>query len=86
MKKIPLRKCVACGNMLEKDKLFRLVKSPDGVILDKTYKYQARGAYLCKNKECVDLALKKKSLNRSLKQAVSDKVFDSLYLELGNDR
>ena len=86
MKKIPLRKCVACGNMLEKDKLFRLVKDSDGVKLDKTYKFQGRGAYVCKNKDCLDLALKKKSLNRSFKQAVSDKVFDSLYMELENDR
>ncbi|MCR4830058.1 MAG: YlxR family protein [Pseudobutyrivibrio sp.] len=86
MKKIPLRKCVACGNMLEKDKLFRLVKDIDGVMLDKSYKFQGRGAYVCKNKECLDLALKKKGLNRSLKQAVSDKVFDSLYMELENDR
>ncbi|MBR1623956.1 MAG: YlxR family protein [Pseudobutyrivibrio sp.] len=86
MKKIPQRKCVACGSMLEKDKLFRLVKSEDGIFLDKTYKVQCRGAYVCKKRECVDLALKKKSFNRSFKQAVSDKVFDILYMELENDR
>jgi len=85
-KHLPLRKCVACGKMLEKGQLFRLVKTDEEVVLDKTYKMQARGAYICKNKECLDIALKRKSFNRSFKQAVSSEVFDNLYMELENDR
>ncbi len=86
VKKLPLRKCVACGQMLPKNQLFRLVKTPQGVQLDKSYKAQGRGAYICRNKSCLDIALKKKSLNRSLRQAVNEEVFNILYTELENDR
>ena len=86
VKELPLRKCVACGQMLPKNQLFRLVKLPQGIQLDSSYKAQGRGAYICKNKACVDTALKKKSLNRSLKQAVNEEVFNILYTELENDR
>ncbi|MBR4706424.1 MAG: YlxR family protein [Pseudobutyrivibrio sp.] len=85
-KELPLRKCVACGQMLSKDKLFKVAKVNDEIILDKTGKAQGRGAYVCKSKECIDLALKRKSFNRALKQAVSNEVFDYLYMELENDR
>ena len=85
-KELPLRKCVACGQMLSKDKLFKVVKSENGIFFDKAGKASGRGAYVCKSKECVDLALKKKSFNRALKQAVSNEVFDYLYMELENDR
>ena len=86
IKELPLRKCVACGQMLPKNQLFRLVKSSEGVVLDVSYKAQGRGAYICRSKACVDTALKKKSLNRSLRQAVNEEVFNILYTELENDR
>ena len=85
-KELPLRKCIACGQMLPKDKLFKIVKTKDEILFDKTGKGQGRGAYVCKSKECIDMAIKKKSLNRALKQAVSNEVFDYLYMELENDR
>ncbi len=85
-KQLPLRKCVACGQMLPKNQLFRLVKTSQGVQLDTSYKAQGRGAYICRSRSCLDAALKKKSLNRSLRQAVNEEVFNILYTELENDR
>lgn len=86
VKELPLRKCVACGKMLPKNQLFRLVKTSQGVQLDTSYKAQGRGAYICRSRSCLDAALKKKSLNRSLRQAVNEEVFNILYTELENDR
>ena len=86
IKQLPLRKCVACGNMFEKNKLYRVAKVNGQFCIDKTYKAQGRGAYVCKDKACVDLAFKKKSFNRSFRQNVSAEVFDNLYMELENDR
>ena len=86
VKKSPLRKCVACGNMFEKDKLYRVVRTENGIVLDKTYKAQGRGAYICKNKSCIENAIKRKSFNRSLKQPVPSEIFESINLELENDR
>ena len=85
-KKIPLRKCVACGQMVPKDELYRVVRTEDGIQLDLTYKAQGRGAYVCRKMECIQLADKKKSFNRSLRCPVSQEVIDSLYAEFKNDR
>ena len=82
-KSLPLRKCVACNGMKPKDQLFRLVR-PKGQACywDRTYKADGRGAYVCKNRDCIALAIKKKSFNRALRGPVSEEVFDGLLLEL----
>ena len=85
-KTMPLRKCVACGQMIPKNEMFRVVKTEDGISLDLTYKAQGRGAYVCRKLECIELAEKKKGFNRSLKCPVNQEVIDSLYMEFKNDR
>ena len=63
-KKIPLRKCTGCGEMFDKRTLVRVVKSPDGeVSLDLTGKASGRGAYVCKNPGCLNMARKKNHLS-----------------------
>lgn len=83
-KKVPLRKCVGCQEMKPKRELIRVVHSPDDrVFLDPTGKKAGRGAYICKNAECFRSARKKKALDRSLKTAVSDEVYQQLERDLG---
>ena len=61
MKKIPMRRCVASNEMLPKNELIRIVKTPTGeVIVDVTGKLNGHGAYLKKNIETIKLAQKKK--------------------------
>ena len=87
IKKAPERRCTGCGEGKPKKELLRIVRSPEGEIsIDLTGKSPGRGAYICKSKSCLDNALKKKSLNRSLRQAVNEEVFNILYTELENDR
>ena len=53
-KKVPLRQCVGCQEMKSKLELIRVIKTPEGeVTLDATGRKNGRGAYLCKNKECL---------------------------------
>lgn len=67
MKKIPLRKCIATQEQLPKKELLRIVRTPDGtVVIDATGKMNGRGAYLKKNREAVEIALKRKALERAL--------------------
>ena len=55
-KKVPMRMCTGCGEMFDKRTLVRVVKSPDGeVSLDLTGKKSGRGAYVCKNAECLSM-------------------------------
>ncbi len=62
-RKVPLRKCVACQEMMPKKELIRIVRTPDGAILiDLTGKKAGRGAYLCGKVSCFKLAKKAKHL------------------------
>jgi len=69
--------------MVSKKELIRIIKSSEGNIeLDATGKKNGRGAYLCKKKECLEKAIKKHSLERSLKVSIPVEIYDSLKEEL----
>lgn len=81
-KKIPMRQCVGCSEMKNKKEMLRILKTPeDDIILDDTGKKNGRGAYICRNKACLEAARKNKGLERSLKRAVSAEVYDNLLKE-----
>ncbi|MCD4712940.1 MAG: YlxR family protein [Clostridiales bacterium] len=79
MKKIPMRKCIGCGIQKPKKELIRVVKNKDGeVSVDFTGKANGRGAYICKDRKCFDLAIKKNAFNRALESKIDDSVFEAL--------
>ena len=83
MKKVPLRQCVGCGEMKSKKEMIRILKTEEeGFVLDSTGKKNGRGAYICRNAECLKAARKSKGLDRSFKMAVSDGVYESLTKEI----
>ena len=84
-KKIPLRQCVGCGEMKGKKEMIRVVKTPEETfVLDATGKRNGRGAYICKNKECLVKAIKTKGLERSFKMSIPAEVSRSLEEEFDN--
>ena len=84
-KKVPLRKCLGCDEMIGKKGLLRIVRSKEGEIsLDITGKRSGRGAYICKDLECFGKARKRKALERSLKCKIPDEVYDRLKQEIEN--
>ena len=66
-KHTPLRMCVSCREMKPKNELIRIVSADGIAVIDEKSEIQARGAYVCKNKECVALLKKKRGIERSLK-------------------
>jgi len=71
-RKVPRRTCVACRTVRAKRDLIRVVRLVDGsVVVDATGKKSGRGAYLCRQRPCWELALQRGALDRALKQAVS---------------
>jgi uncharacterized protein len=81
-KKVPMRKCVATGEMKPKKELVRIVRSKEGeVSIDPTGKKSGRGAYLSKDKEAILLAKKKNILANHLQTTIDDTLYDEL-LEL----
>lgn len=78
-KKVPMRKCVATGEMRPKKELVRIVRSKEGeVSIDLTGKKSGRGAYLSKDKEAVQLAKKRNILSKQFETQVDDAIYDEL--------
>ena len=85
MKKVPVRQCVGCREMIPKKDLLRVIRTPEEeVVLDTTGKQNGRGAYLCRSAECFAKARKTKGLERSLKVSIPDEVYDKLEKEMNH--
>lgn len=78
-KKVPLRKCVATGEMLPKKSMIRVVRSKEGeVSVDITGKKSGRGAYVSKSEQAVEIARKKNVLGHQLEAQVPEEVYEEL--------
>ena len=78
-KKTPLRMCTGCGEMKQKKELVRVVKSPQGDIsLDVTGRQNGRGAYVCKNPDCLKKARKTRRFERSFQCQIPAEVYDQM--------
>ena len=79
MKTQPQRRCIGCKSSFDKRDLVRIVKTPEGTIsVDITGKMNGRGAYICKNEECLLNAFKRKQLDYAFKDKVSPETYDIL--------
>ncbi|HJD42141.1 MAG TPA: YlxR family protein [Candidatus Mediterraneibacter quadrami] len=82
-KKIPMRKCVGCGEMKPKKDLMRILKTETGEFLvDADGKKNGRGAYICRSVECFRKAVKSRGLERSFRQQIPEEVYDRLEKEM----
>lgn len=85
VKKIPMRQCAGCMEMKEKKSMIRVLKNMEGnIVLDMTGKQNGRGAYLCRNPECLRKARQNRGLERSLKICIPDAIYEQLEKELIN--
>jgi len=67
----PARTCVGCREVTGKQALIRLVRrSEGGAAVDLTGRAAGRGAYLHQVAACVEMARKKRSLDRALHTTV----------------
>ena len=77
-------RCIGCGEMKPKKTLVRIVKNKeDEIFVDLTGKAGGRGAYICRDAECLKKARKSKRLERSYSCRIPDEVYDRLEEELG---
>ena len=79
----PARTCVACREEGGKRELVRFVWGADGMVaLDLTGRAPGRGAYLHGSRECVELARKRKAIERALGASVPAELWGTLPLSL----
>ncbi len=83
VKKLPIRRCVGCGEHFPKNTLVRVLRTPEGeIVLDLTGKKSGRGAYVCKSAQCLKRARKSGRISASLDCAIPDEVYDRLEGEI----
>ncbi len=78
-KKKPVRTCMACNQQKEKQELLRIIKTKEGLIeVDLTGKKNGRGAYICKNIECLDKIIKSKRLERIFEKNIDQELYENI--------
>ena len=96
LRKVPMRKCLGCGEMFPQRELVRVVKTKIKaeneneeetyeISLDLTGKKAGRGAYICKKKECFAMAKKAKRFGRALSCEIPEEVLLKMEQEISEN-
>lgn len=96
LRKVPMRKCLGCGEMFPQKELVRVVKTKIKsqseneeetyeISLDLTGKKAGRGAYICKKKECFALAKKARRFGRALSCEIPEEVLIKMEQEISEN-
>ena len=82
-RKIPERQCLGCNEHKPKMEMMRVVRTPEGEIcLDFRGKMNGRGAYICRDTECLRKARKNHRIDRNLMCEIPEEVYDRMEKEL----
>lgn len=83
MKNLPKRTCIGCNEIKDKKELIRIVKNKENAIfIDKTGKANGRGAYICNDIKCLEMAIKTKKLERTFETKIDEDIYNQLKLEI----
>lgn len=84
MKKTPLRTCLICREKFNKRDLLRIVRDKENnkVVFDKSGKMNGRGAYICKNPDCIEKMVNAKIINNSLNMNLTNEDITPLKQEV----
>jgi len=72
-RKAPTRTCTGCAATSDKRRFVRVVRTPEGhVEIDPTGKANGRGAYLCADPDCFEMARKRRRLDSALRVSLKE--------------
>ena len=78
-RKIPLRTCVVTKETYPKQELLRIVRNKEGqVFVDETGKLNGKGAYIKKDIEVLNKAIKTNILEKKLECKIDDSIYDEI--------
>lgn len=78
-RKIPMRTCVVSHEKLPKQELIRVVKNNENIVsVDITGKANGHGAYIKKDIEVLEQAIKTKALDKYLEISIPDSIYEEL--------
>lgn len=85
IKKIPMRTCVVTNEKFPKKELLRIVRTPEGEIKpDLSGKMNGHGAYIKKDIETLEKAIKNKALERHLEIEINSDVYEEIRKVINN--
>lgn len=78
-----LRTCLGCREKYDRNTLLRVVRiivnnGEKTIIFDPGANLQGRGAWVCKNKECIEKVKKSNAFERVLKAKVKGDIYEDL--------
>ncbi|MBR5137321.1 MAG: YlxR family protein [Clostridia bacterium] len=78
------RMCVVCRKMHPKQDLYRICRDESNTpFVDYLFKVEGRGAYVCKNAECIATLGNKKKVSKSLGGTLPQELIDQMIKETG---
>jgi predicted RNA-binding protein YlxR (DUF448 family) len=85
VKKIPMRTCVVTKERYPKNELLRIVKTPENEIKpDITGKLNGHGAYIKKDIDVLEKAIKSKALEHYLECEIDNNVYEEIRKIINN--
>ena len=87
MRRQPQRRCVGCGVSKNKGDLIRVVRSPAAggdpeLGIDLKGKKSGRGAYICRDEECLKKAVKARRFEKSFEMKISEELAENLLAQI----
>ena len=73
----PQRMCIACRKTGDKDNFIKIAKNKNNQILINEI-CDGRGAYICKDKNCIEKVIKNKLLNKNYKCNIDEETYNKL--------
>lgn len=78
-RKVPMRSCVVSHEKLPKSELIRVVNNAEkGVIVDLSGHINGRGAYIKRDINVLEQAVKSKELEKHLEAKIDDSIYEEL--------
>jgi len=75
-KYVPQRMCIACREIKPQSDMIRVAFNEGDIIVDDKKKNVGRGAYICKDAQCVEKAQKIRGLERGLKTYIPAEIYE----------
>lgn len=74
------RKCIACNGIFDRSSMIRVLKSHNTseFIIEPDNKQFGRSFYICKNIECLKIAMKKKRFQKIMKTHFSEEFIEKM--------
>ena len=70
---------MGCNEKKDKKELIRIVKNKENLIsVDETGKKEGRGAYICKDEECLEKLIKSKRLEKVFDMKISEEIYEKI--------